>query len=176
MSIKNAMKKYVVVFLAVIFAIAITLYLNHRRGGPFVNFTELAQSDSVFDLQLTIYGRSLRYTHRFAIGESKLMGGTFDYKVIITGETLSMKVDELSDLDKVDLTPVEGNFNGDVVLAYAIELKGREILRVSMYGICTNSNTVVAFVNGVPVTLDERLYNIVLPFIPTVEAEFWIQE
>jgi len=146
--------------------------MNSRETS--FNFFELIESNNLNDISLTIYYMDLFTRTRAPVTLEQLMGGWhdnsgqlingwYDYKTVITGETLAKHRDLLNQLINIELISVANESFVNARLYYVFEHSEHGEL-FSFLAFSGSDDTV--FINGREVKSNRIFYEIVLPFLP----------
>ena len=117
------------------------------------------------NLVLTIYYKDPSVLTLMPLSVDALVSGSYEHRVIITGNRLREHADLLSRMIDTDLTPVKYDEDYSYVnvrIYYVFESnRGRSIYNVTMWSGGEN-----LFVNGSEVVSNSVFYDVLLPFLP----------
>ena len=157
------MKNIFIVLLAIVVLITGILTIRYIRAERLINFSEVIESGNVDDLSLTIYYLSfLTFTTPALLSIDELVGGWYDHRIVVDGNSLEEHIDLLEQIDDAALIPVAEESRIRAVLYYVFENNQTgETFSVALYG--RNESM---FVNGIEVEANNIFYDVIIPFLP----------
>jgi len=155
------LQKIFSVALVIVILITSFLMIRHRKAERLINFSELVEQGNVNDLSLTIYYFSILKTAHF-MSIDDLIGGRYDYKIVVDGISLEEHIDLLKQINDAILIPVAEESRIHAVLYYVFENNQTgETFSVALYG--RNESM---FVNGIEIEENHIFYDVIMPFLP----------